>query len=105
VEFTYNLCRPSGISSHIAVQVMKNYAGIVHSFYLHNFANVCRHYEYMKACVFGLPVSTSWKHIRDLVDHRYFYDEYDPTLQEYVGRYTCGMCRNAVAEALLSVTG
>src|SRR5947208_958420 len=27
-----------------------------HSFYPHNFANVFRHYEYMKACLSGRPV-------------------------------------------------
>ena len=74
---------------------------ILQPFYPHNFANVCRHYEYMKACVFGLPVSTSWKHIRDLVDHRYFYDHFDPKLGR-VGNFSCGLARNAAAEILLA---
>lgn len=42
---------------------------IVHSFYPHNFANVFRHYKYMKACIFGLPVRPSSKDIPHLVDH------------------------------------
>jgi hypothetical protein len=73
------------------------------SFYLHNFANVFRHcYEYVKACLFGLPVCPSAKDISRLVDHRYFYDEYDPARHSFMGHYTCGICRNSVSTMLLS---
>jgi hypothetical protein len=72
------------------------------SFYLRNFANVFRHYEYVKACLFGLPVCPSAKDISRLVDHRYFYDEYDPARHSFMGHYTCGICRNSVSTMLLS---
>ena len=74
---------------------------MIHSFYLHNFANVFRHYQYMRPCLFDQPVSTPSKYISHLVDHRYFYDKYDNTLKTYVGHYTCGICRNAVAPMVL----
>ena len=77
-------------------------SGIVHSFYLHNFANVFRHYEYMKACIYGLSARPLSKDIPELVDHRYFYDEPDPRGPWFVGCYTCGICRNAVAGILLA---
>ena len=73
-----------------------------HSFYPHNFANVFRHYEYTKACLSGQPVEPSSKEISNLVDHRYFYDEFDPKLKCPVGNYTCGLSRNAVAASLLT---
>ena len=38
----------------------------------------------------------------DLVDHRYFYDEFDPKQKGFVGKYTCGLSRNAVAASLLT---
>ena len=55
----------------------------------------------MKACLFDLPVWPSSKHIPYLVDHRYFYDEYDPECESFVAHYTCGIYRNAVASMIL----
>jgi len=40
-------------------------------------------------------------HMPKLVDHRYFYDKYDPTLEKFVGHYTSGICRDAVAAMVL----
>ena len=53
----------------------------------------------MKACLSGQPVEPSSKEISNLVDHRYFYDKYDPE-DTLVGCYTCGLARNAVATEL-----
>ena len=52
----------------------------------------------MKACLSRRPVPNSSSNIPKLVDHRYFYDEY--TNNTYVGNYTCGLARNAVAAVL-----
>jgi len=75
---------------------------MVHPFYLHNLANIFRHYEYMKACIYGLSVGLTSEEIPDLIDLRYFYDRYDPKSRKNVGHYTCGICRNAVAGMLLA---
>src|SRR5436305_175868 len=75
---------------------------MIRLFYPHNFANVFRHYKYMKACLSGRAVPQSSKDISDLVDHRYFYDEFDPACKLLVGYYTCGLSRNAVAASLLT---
>jgi hypothetical protein len=75
---------------------------MLHSFYPHNFANVFRHYKYMKACLSGQLVPLSSMDIPDLVDHRYFYDEFDPARSGFVGYYTCGVSRNTVAASLLT---
>src|SRR5438552_12226224 len=40
-------------------------------------ANFLRHYIYMKACLSGQAISPSSKRIPQLVDHRYFFDEFD----------------------------
>ena len=77
---------------------------MVYSFYLHNFANVFRHYEYMKGCIYGTTVPVQSKYIPELVDLRYFYDEYDPKRGksgEFVGHYLCGIFRDAVRGVLL----
>lgn len=63
--------------------------------------NLGRHYQYMKCCLLRLPVRPSSQHIPALVDHRYFYDDYDPEYKKLVGNYTCGICRNAAALTLL----
>jgi hypothetical protein len=75
---------------------------MLHSFYLYNFANVFRHYEYMRSCLSSQSVLLSSKDIPDLVDHRYFYNKYDPEVQQHVGHYACGLSRNAVARVLLA---
>lgn len=54
----------------------------------------------MRACLFGLSVLPS-SIVPGLVDHRYFYDEYDTERKSYVAHYTCGICRNAVASMIL----
>src|SRR6266480_4578738 len=56
----------------------------------------------MKACLSGQPVLPSLMAIPDLVDHRYFYDEFDPERNWFVRNYTCGLFRNAVATLLLT---
>src|ERR1700722_16599709 len=77
-------------------------APVCYSFYPHNFANVFRHYKYMKACLSGRAVPQSSRDISDLVDHRHFYDEFNPTRKLLMGYYTCGLSRNAVAVSLLT---
>ena len=54
----------------------------------------------MKACLSGETVTQTAKHISYLIDHRYFYDEFDPARKKFVARYTCGVARNAVAAEL-----
>lgn len=54
----------------------------------------------MRACLLGLSVRPL-KDIAALVDHRYFYDKYDPERKKTLGHYTSGICRNAVALMLL----
>ena len=73
----------------------------MYSFYLHTFANVFRHYYYMKACIYGQPVQDLSINIPKLVDLRYFYNEYNDELEESVGHYSCGVARNAVSGVLL----
>lgn len=61
-----------------------------------------RHYQYMRACLFGRFIWVSSKFIPNLVDHRYFYDDkYDSERGEFEAHYTCGICRNAVASMVL----
>ena len=43
---------------------------------------------------------TLFRHVRYIVDHRYSYDEFDPTRAIFVAHYTCGLARNAVAAEL-----
>ena len=50
------------------------------------------------ACLSRQPVQITSRHMPNLVDHRYFYDEY--TNNTYVGNYTCGLARNAVVAVL-----
>src|SRR5256885_1523133 len=57
------------------IQLKSNQDKLGHSFYPHNFANIFRHYKYMKACLSGQPVLVATP---DLVDYQYFYDEFDP---------------------------
>ena len=54
----------------------------------------------MRACLLGLPIRPL-NDIAALVDHRYFYDKYDPERKKPLGHYTSGICRNAVALMLL----
>src|SRR5437667_11106762 len=66
----------------------------------HDAANFLRHYIYMKACLSGQAVSPSSKWIPQLVDHRYFYDEFNEDRRVNVASYTCGLARDAVATEL-----
>ena len=72
---------------------------MLHLFYPHNFANVFRHENYMKACLSGQPVELSSKEISNLVDHRYFYDKFDSE-DRLMGCYICGLARDAVTAEL-----
>jgi hypothetical protein len=74
---------------------------MMYSFYLHTFANMFRHYHYIKACIYGQPIQDLSINIPKLVDLRYFYDEYNHELEESVGHYSCGIARNAVGGVLL----
>src|SRR4051812_27321080 len=74
---------------------------MIYSIYLYNLPNVFRHYDYMKACIYGQAVDARSCDMPGLVDHRYFYDEYDKTQETFIGRYSCGIARNAVAPLLL----
>jgi hypothetical protein len=71
-------------------------------FYPHNFANVFRHQAYMRAVISLGPVPDTSEDIPHLVDHRYFYDQFDPELEDSVGCYSCGLARDAVSSMLLS---
>ena len=71
---------------------------MLHLFYYHNVADFFRHYEYMNACLSRQTVFMSSEIIPKLVDHRYFYDNW--IQEDYVGNYTCGLARNAVAVEL-----
>ena len=71
-------------------------------FYLYNFANIFSHYEYMRSCISNRPVLLSSKNIPDLIDHRYFYNKYDPEAEQQVGYSPCGLSRNVVAKMLLA---
>ncbi|KIX10030.1 uncharacterized protein Z518_01111 [Rhinocladiella mackenziei CBS 650.93] len=53
---------------------------------------------YMRACILNRPVPPRWTEHIELVDHRSFYqDNFD------IGRYTCGLVRDAVANQLLEL--
>ena len=54
----------------------------------------------MKGCLSRQPVPGISKSFPKLVDHRYFYQDYKKELGAYVGNYTCGLARNAVATEL-----
>ena len=54
----------------------------------------------MKACLSGQTLSHTAKHIPQVIDHRYFYDEFHPAHVGFATRYTCGVARNAVAAEL-----
>ena len=56
----------------------------------------------MKAVLARQPVLELSQDISELVDHRYFYDEYDRKLGSYVGHSTCGLSRKAVGTMLLA---
>jgi SAP domain len=56
----------------------------------------------MRACLSGRAVPQSSRDISDLVDHRCFYDGFNPTRKLLMGYYTCGLSRNAVAVSLLT---
>src|SRR5438270_8118859 len=73
---------------------------MLRSFYPHDIANFVRHNIYMKACLSGQAVSPSSKMIPELVDHRYFFDEFNEDRRVNVANYTCGLVRNAVATEL-----
>ncbi len=55
-------------------------------------------YKYIKACLSRQCVLDSSSNFPNLVDHRYFYEEY--TNNTFVANYTCGLARNAVAAVL-----
>ncbi|KIX06463.1 uncharacterized protein Z518_04439 [Rhinocladiella mackenziei CBS 650.93] len=53
---------------------------------------------YTRACIRNRPVPPKWTEHIELVDHRFFYqDNFD------IGRYTCGLVRDAVANQLLEL--
>jgi hypothetical protein len=56
----------------------------------------------MKGALYNETVPRSKKLIPNLVDHRYFYDEYDIKRQRHVGHYACGVARHAVFPMLLA---
>jgi len=64
---------------------------MLHSFLPHDFADRFRHVKYMKACLSGQAITQSAKDIPHVVDHRYFYDEFDPTSAVFVAHYTWGL--------------
>src|SRR5438045_1657097 len=70
----------------------------LHLFYPYNVTNFFRHYKYIKACLSRQPVLDSSSNFPNLVDHRYFYDEY--TSNTFVANYTIGLGRNDVAAVL-----
>ena len=70
----------------------------LHLFCPYNVTNVFRHYKYIKACLSRQRILNSSSNFPNLVDHRFFYDEY--TNNTFVANYTCGLARNAVAAVL-----
>ncbi|KIX05608.1 uncharacterized protein Z518_03580 [Rhinocladiella mackenziei CBS 650.93] len=54
--------------------------------------------NYVRACVRNEPVPYEWRQFLKLIDHRYFYHDKDD-----VGRYTCGLVRDAVTNKLLEL--
>ncbi|KIX05607.1 uncharacterized protein Z518_06479 [Rhinocladiella mackenziei CBS 650.93] len=54
--------------------------------------------DYVKACVRNEPVPDEWRQFLELIDHRYFYRDEDD-----IGRYTCGLVRDAVTNKLLEL--
>ena len=73
---------------------------MLRSFYPYDVANFFRHYIYIKACLSGQAVFPSSKRIPQLVDHRYFFDEFNKDNSVNMASYTCGLARNAVATEL-----
>ena len=58
----------------------------------------------MKAVLSNQPVTVKSQYMPELVDHRYFYDENDPKLGQYVGYYTCGLAAKAIGTMLLATS-
>ena len=56
----------------------------------------------MWSCISNQPVLLSSKDIPDLIDHRNFYNKYDPEAEVHVGYSACGLSRNVVAKMLLA---
>ena len=75
---------------------------MLYLFCLYNFANIFSHYEYMTSCISNQPVLLTSKNIPDLIDHRNFYNKYDPEAKVQVGYSACGLSRNVVAKMLLA---
>src|SRR5438270_6723922 len=73
---------------------------MIHSLFSTDVADFIRHQEYMKACLSGHVVSPSSMDISKLVDHRYFFDEFNEDERANIGNYTCGLVRNAVVTEL-----
>ncbi|KIX01152.1 uncharacterized protein Z518_08877 [Rhinocladiella mackenziei CBS 650.93] len=57
--------------------------------------------DYVKACISNEPVPLGWTGHIELIDHRYFYQRYQD--HDYIGGYTCGIVRDAVANRLLEL--
>jgi len=74
---------------------------ILQPFYPYNFANVFRHEAYMKGALSLGLVDDMARLIPHLVDHRYFYDHYNPKIMR-VGNFSCGLARDAAAGILLA---
>ena len=56
---------------------------------------------YVKAChLFGLHRRKISPNL--LIIGTYFFDEYDPARDSFMGNYTCGICRNSISTMLLS---
>jgi hypothetical protein len=66
----------------------------------HDVANFFRHNAYIMACLSGQPVSPPAIMIPHLVDHRYFFDEFDEDQNANIAYNACGIARNAVAKEL-----
>jgi hypothetical protein len=56
----------------------------------------------MKACLSNRPVFRSSRTMPLLVDHRYFFDEFDEDKRVYTACSACGVARDAVAMELLA---
>ena len=70
-------------------------------FYLYTFANIFRHYHYIKAYIYSQPVQDLSINILKLINLWYFYNEYNNKLEESVGHYLCSIARNAIGGVLL----
>ena len=102
MEFTSKPYRSSSRSDPNVKTIGWTWNGILHSFYPHDVANFFRHNTYTKACLSSQPVFPSSRVIPQLVDHRYFFDEFHEDQRVNMGYNACGIARDAVATELLA---